>query len=328
MINRVLDKIEKSIYDIWLEAVETDKHITKEQIKYRLDILLQKKEDTANKLIPFCEKYIRQTSKSKNTIQNYRVALRHIKSFNPDLTFDDIDLDFFYKFREHMNGYKQNTVQSTIKNLKVFMQDSFDRGLHDNEAFRHKKFSVSKEEVDNIYLNEEELERLFKGKFNARLQKAVDLFLVLAWTGLRYSDLYKVDLKHMQNIDGHDCFVLKMQKTGSWITVPAHPIVMQILHKYDFVLPKLHDVKLNLYIKEAGALVEIRESHRITSHTGRRSMVCNLYLAGFPENTIMQITGHKKYSTFQSYINKLTRADHVKVASRFWQSNKGYLKAI
>lgn len=149
MMNRLLDKIEKSIYDMWLQAVEADTHMTREQIKHKLDILLQKKEDTTNKLIPFCEQYIRQAKKAKNTLQNYRVALRHIRSYNPDLTFDDIDLDFFYKFREHLQLYKQNTVQSTIKNLKVFMQDAFDRGLHQNEAFRHKKFSVSKQEVPN-----------------------------------------------------------------------------------------------------------------------------------------------------------------------------------
>ena len=328
-VNRVLDAVERKGYDLYLHAIETGEYPTKDEIKHELDVLLLKKKDSKTELIPFIEDFIEQQKllKKNNTIKNYKGALGHIKSYSEDLTFEDIDLTFFYRFVEHLKDYRQNTIQSTIKNLKVFMQDAYDRGLHSNEAFRHRKFSIAKKEVEKVYLNEEELEKLYRYKFEPRLQKAVNLFLVMSWTGVRYSDLHKIDLSNLDDIEGVECVRLQMKKTGGYITVPLHPMVQNILRQYEYHLPRLSSQKLNLYIKEAVSLVGIEKSP-VFCHTARTSMICNLYLAGFPETTIMKMSGHKKYASFQTYINKLTRADHVKVASEFWKNKKSYLRAI
>ncbi len=47
-------------------------------------------------------------------------------------------------------------------------------------------------------------------------------------------------------------------------------------------------------------------------------MICNLYLARFPENTIMKMSGHKKYASFKTDINKVMGANYIGVASKLW----------
>lgn len=326
-LNRVLDTVQNKAIDLYLEAIEQDKALTRSNIKHHLDVILKKKEDTTNRLIPFIDQFIRQSGKKPNTVKAYKVVRQRLQDYKPDLTFDDITLDWFYGFVQHLKkSYKPNTVWATIKNLKVFLQDAYDRGLHSNEIFRHKKFSVNKQEVPNPYLNEQELETLYKKKFTARLQKAIDRFLVMCWTGLRISDINKVEIKNFEVLDGQECMRIETQKTGTTVLIPLHPMVMQILAKYDFRLPELSDQAQNMYIKEACQLAGI-DKH-VTNHTARRSFACNFYLAGVPEHTIMKIGGWMKYASFQTYVSKLLKSDHVKVASRMWQNKKGYLKAI
>lgn len=178
----------------------------------------------------------------------------------------------------------------------------------------------------NVYLNEEELEILYKKKFDPRLQRVVDRFLMMCFTGLRISDIGKVALKNYEIIDGQECMRINTQKTGATVLIPLHPILIQILNKYDFNLPKLTPQKQNQYMQEACKLAGI-DKH-VTNHTARRSFACNFYLAGVPEQTIMQIGGWAKYSSFQGYISKLLKSDHVKVVSKMWKNKTGYLKAI
>jgi integrase len=334
LINRLLAKIEDTAVTLWYEGRSEGKVLTRENIRQALDEQVNPQPVTKDLLVPFIEKLIHDRSSAKykrNTIQNYRVACARIKEYNPELTFEDITLDFFYDFLRHLQakGYKQNTIQSTIKNLKVFMNDARDRGLTTNENHLHKKFSVAKQEVENVYLSEAELDRLYQYRFDSeKLRLASDLFLVMCWTGVRYSDLKQVTLKNMQVIGDQDCLVIRMEKTEEWVTIPLHPIVMSILHKYNFQIDLRSSQKINQYIKEACQIAGIQDWQKVSTHTGRRSMVCNLYLAGFPETTIMKISGHKSYAAFKTYVNKLTRSDHVKVASKFWNNQKGIMKAI
>ena len=103
--------------------------------------------------------------------------------------------------------------------------------------------------------------------------------------------------------------------------IPIKPKVYTILEKYDFNLPKTHEQKVNLYIKEICKMLNITNSIEIKStvagvvnvafkpkneliktHTARRTGATLLYLAGVPPIDIMKITGHTKISNLLNYI--------------------------
>ena len=58
-----------------------------------------------------------------------------------------------------------NTVGKQIAVLKGFMSAAFDRGLTTNSDFRKRNFKIVTEESEAIYLNEEELDKLWKKIF-------------------------------------------------------------------------------------------------------------------------------------------------------------------
>lgn len=114
-----------------------------------------------------------------------------------------------------------------------------------------------------------------------------------------------------------------------------------IIDKYNLSMPKVSDVKFNLYVKEVVRLAGIKEpikiSHRkgnqitsevrpkyawVSSHTARRSFCTNKYLEGTPTDLIMSISGHKTERIFRTYIktDKIQKAAMIK---KIWESRPG-----
>ena len=169
------------------------------------------------------------------------------------------------------------------------------------------------------------------------LDRVRDQFLLLAWTGCRYSDLGKLSRKYIVTKDGDDWFYLEQQKTGAKVVIPILPPIQPILEKYDYQPPKpISNQKFNDYIKEVARLagfdaeVVIRHTQQkegsfeigtvetrlpkwqaITAHTARRSFATNLYNREYPTLEIMAVTGHRTEAAFLSYI-KISQEDHVK----------------
>lgn len=135
--------------------------------------------------------------KSLNTLKNYKSAKNHLESFQSkiktEITFDNINLDFFYSYTNYLKkvpGLATNSIAKQIKVLKVFMAEAVDLGLTNNMQFKHKKFTVQEQETDSIYLNEHEITKLYKFDLskNKKLERVRDLFVFACYVGLRYSD--------------------------------------------------------------------------------------------------------------------------------------------
>lgn len=201
------------------------------------------------------------------------------------------------------------------------MNEAYERDLHTNLDFKKKRFSKPKEETNSVYLNNDELLKIYNCDFSKRkkLDRVRDIFLIGCYTGLRFSDLSQLK---SDNISEDGTITVKTQKTGKTVVIPIHTIVRTILAKYNNELPKmLSNQKFNDYIKEVAKAADIDESiflqttkgglsytetvpkySLVTSHTARRSFATNAFLAGVPTISIMKITGHKTESAFMKYI--------------------------
>ena len=151
-----------------------------------------------------------------------------------------------------------------------------------------------------------------------KLARVRDLFLIGAYTGLRFSDLSHLN---KNNITDHTITV-KTIKTGVLVVIPKTPLVRSILEKYSGNLPKIpSNQKFNDYIKEIAKRAGITELvaidqtkgnmtistsipkyNLVSSHTARRSFATNAFLNDVPPIQIMKITGHKTEVAFMKYI--------------------------
>ena len=362
--NQKLKRIKDEVKAIHIKLTSTGTFST-EKLKDHFDLLLaeingmkisnayglNKAIDKITDLVPHYIKSV-ENIKGKATIGSYGQTLTVLKGYETQkrkrLTFEAIDVDFYYEFKDYlMSGcnYSPNTVGKHIKNLKAFMNEATERGLNTNQTFKSKKFKVESEDADNIYLTESELDRMRELDLsnNLRLDKARDLFLIGCYTGLRFSDFSQLTKSNLTQFEGTECITLKTQKTGEKVTIPLRIQAKAILSKYEntltgFPLP-IANQNLNYYIKEIGEMAGITELvlqyitkgrlkteverpkfELIGTHTARRSFATNAFLSGLDSVNIMKITGHRSNKTFLKYI-KITAEQNALLVANHWKQN-------
>lgn len=296
---------------------------------------IQQQNSVVNNNISFfdyCYQFIEQSKlhKCHSTIKTYKTIvnklLQYQKYSNVSLHWDSFNLSFYYDFlhfytsvqSHHTNGFGR-----VIKILKIILNDAFDKNIHQNTDYKHKNFKVLTEEVNNIYLTEDELQSIISLdlSFNTTLQNVRDCFIIGCYTGLRFSDISNINKEHVFN----NTIKIKTQKTDQWVTIPLLEPVRNIMTTYRLSpngFPKVcNSLTMNKYLKQIGemagltdVIIKVRSKGKtrveqrlpkfqlITTHTARRSFATNLFKKGVPSRVIMLITGHKTEKSFNSYI--------------------------
>lgn len=277
----------------------------------------------------------------KNNVQQYKATQQHLSNYakhkrKRDYDFTEINQEFYDGFVEYLQGLKftANSVGKHIRILKLMLNEATRTGI--NTSNNYTAFYVFNEDVDTIYLNEEELIKIKEADLSntPHLDRVRDWFLILAWTGCRFSDLEKIGKTDIK--DGYITF--RQQKTNNKVTIPLHPVVSEILIKYDYNLPALiSNQRFNEYVKEVAEKAEIKDNEAVTktiggklqtttqpkyklisSHTGRRSFCTNMYKKGLPTLMIMSISGHKTEKSFLKYI-KVRQEEHAQMMAKAWK---------
>jgi integrase len=292
-------------------------------------------------LVQFTEYLVNNLALRKTTLTSYEVVKRNLIGFEKKnkkvLTFKNVDIDFYNSFVKFLTnlGLSQNTIGTRIKILKTIIRNADERNIDVSKDYLKKSFSKPHEETEKVYLNETELNAIYKlNDLPKYLDSVRDTFLIGCYTGLRYSDLSRLT---KDNITTDNTIQIKVEKSkvGQIIDIPIHPHVRQIFEKYDYNLPaKISNQKYNDYIKLVVKHAEIEEHitreqrikgmmvtittpkhDLITSHTARRSFATNAFLADVPVLAIMKITGHKTETAFMKYIKMSSKDNAMKLQS-------------
>jgi integrase len=278
-------------------------------------------------LVEFAEKYRDQANVAPASKTAYTGTIKAIKAYQDatgkHYTFGSIDLDFYDGLYKYLSdeGFQLNTIGKHFKNIKVFMQGSLDRELHNNTMFKNKRFKVVSEEADNIYLNEADLTKLWELDLseNKSLAAIRDLFILGCRTGVRFSDLHNITSDNLVN----GTFKFRTTKgEGETVAIPLHWQVREVLERHGENLPRIpSNVKFNKYLKTLAEKANLndkvgttkmikgikRTTHqfkweKVCTHTARRTFATLAFMAGVPSISIMKITGHRTEKAFLKYI--------------------------
>ncbi len=282
-----------------------------------------------------------------DVIKDYNSLKKHLKAyekhFNVEVTFTSFNYSFYQQFVQFLTyetikpdkekGLAANTVGKQIKNLKIFLNHCFRKEIV--ERFDISEYKIITEEVDKIYLSEEEITKIYNYDFKDQpeLDHHRDLFVFGCYTGLRFSDLIRVHPNRIINGD----IRIKQSKTNRLVVIPLHPVAKAIIDKRGESLTKnVNSATFNKNIKIIGRLAGIKDNimvtkkkgpyktettykkhELITSHTCRRSFCTNQFLKGVPSYLIMKISGHKTEKSFLKYI-KIDEELAAKKIKEYW----------
>jgi len=349
-LNDIQAKAEKAANRLFAELGSTP---TPEQIRDELNKVFNVvkpeivKETIKNDFLSFFDHVAEQTKIRTNSKTNKPLAATTTKAFKQTLRvlkeyqtkkkikldYENIDMDFYYNFKSFLEKdlkFSVNTIGKHIKQIKVILNEATELGYNTNTKYKNIKFLIVKEDIPNIYLNESELMdlQILDLSKNQRLAKVRDLFLIGAWTGLRFSDFSRLTKENIiSDNEGNLNFKIKTLKTDTEVDIPILPQTMAVLNLYggskSLSLPEsISNQKMNEYLKEIGQMVEslnvpyskdrttagLKVSTNkmkweyLSTHTARRSFATNMFERGISVQNIMSITGHKTEQEFYKYI--------------------------
>lgn len=264
---------------------------------------------------------------SSNTIRMFESVRDVIIARSPKfggLQVAKLDKQDIQKFQSDLinAGLAKNSVATYNNNFISILVGAYRNGVHKNNLHKSESLSYTPEEVDyHVYYSIRDLQILYNKKYkNEWHEKARDIFIFGCFTCMRHSDYYKTNYKEAY-LKEKNVLTFKTQKNKSPIYMELHPIAREILHKYDYQLPKYTREWLSAKMREAvkmagftenclftrtqrGATMHgYKEKWELTStHTMRRSFATNAVLNGMPEKAIMAIGGWKTEKSFRRYI--------------------------
>lgn len=332
-MNIKLNKLQAQVASIF----EMNSSPSAEELRRELKSVSCKASSTKDSFMSFFSLYILE-NKEKSNVRSYESTYKHWRRLMPNwLGVSEVDYsqlsNFRRKFKESIievgankgEPPSANHTATQIKNIKAVLNEARKRGYSVSQSIAD--FSKGGEDHESVYLTSSEIEKIQNTVVPKSYQKSKDLFLIGCYTAMRFSDYSQLC---KANIRG-GLIYRSTVKTKKQVVIPVHPIVLEILERYDFKVPALSNSIVNRQIKEIAKLsgindvIEVaktRGSKRvssfykkwelITTHTARRSGATNMYLAGIPSISVMMITGHKTEKSFMRYI-KVTAEQNAQI---------------
>lgn len=340
--NAILLKLKSTILEQYNLAVSQGRPID----KYWLEKIVSFDKQTKpipNNFIDFCNYWLEnnnwKTPKNKppsETVKNqYKAFIDLFSGFDKRIYIQDVNQSVVANFVSYLEDldYEGSTIKRNTSRIKFFLQRAKELGKEINHIG---KVYIESNQEANIYLNENEIQKIFDLKCSDQTEDACrDNLIISCYTGLRISDL-------MSNLDIQNGFIaVKTKKTGQIVKIPIHPKVKAILNKRFGMLPtKVSDKTYNLVIKKIckragineivfGKVWDDKKKRKvsgnypkwklITSHVGRKSIATNLS-GKIPKEVIASVAGWAS-TKMVDYYNKTTQEEYAKELAEYWNKN-------
>lgn len=250
-----------------------------------------------------------QMEKRKDGIENYgnwQSALKHLEAYEQrsillsDINEDWLDgwIEYLTKEAKKKDGepLSQNSIVSYYNKVAACLKQALkDRLIIFNPATNVKR--PAEKEVKREVLTVDEIKKLIDTPCeDVDIKRA---FLFSCFTGLRWSDVEKLQWSEIQN----DQIQFRQQKTGSFEYMPLHPTAKKLLGEpkegtqriFNIVYHKWNNEKITNWIKKAGI------TKKITFHNARHTYATLLLTNGADLYTVQKLLGHANISTTAVY---------------------------
>jgi len=293
------------------------------------------KKKKKNMFLPFFDEQIKLKAKNigkgekeyaEGTIRHYRTAYNKFADFLQyeydlhDIPIEELKYNHIEDFQTYLlltaelknkplHKMVYGTAKGYLKKLKTIVNIAFKRNLINKNPFAEFKFE-SDDDSKRTFLTIDELQIIESKEFkNDRIGIIKDLFIFACYTGLSYSDIFKLSEKEIVSENGKKKIVLFRTKTGVRSVIPLLPKALEILNKYSSypenlytgsLLPQRSNSKFNEYLHEIQQICGL--SKELTTHVGRHTFATTVTLTkGISMESVSKMLGHKSIRTTQIY---------------------------
>jgi len=338
-INASLENMRSKIQDIFREFSLKDAIPTPEQLKDLYNERAGKKvkgksiKGFFDYYVEFMDTVGKNNAWTLETKKKHKVIYNIVQSWNPNISFQDLTESKLLSFLEYCRdkrGVRNTTLAKHLSFLKRFLSWAEQKGYNTNHSYKDFSPKLKGAKFDFkkvIYLTWDELMRIYNMDIpqnKSYLIPSRDTFCLCCFTGLRYSDVYKLKKSDIHN----NKIEIVTQKDVDNISIELNKYSLSILNKYkdenykgDKALPVPVNQRYNLYLKEIGKMAELNEKitevwyegnerkeevflkyEKLTTHVARKTFVVNALTLGIPATVIMRWTGHSDLKAMKPYM--------------------------
>jgi site-specific recombinase XerD len=285
-----------------------NRHAELDELNINQGKIMYKGTDLRQPFVDYCLDHVEKEGLAKNSIKDTKVAFNLVKESGYLKTFADLtksNIIAFDKWLRKDNNRSDYTIHGYHKKVKKYTKLLFQLEMIAEDPYQYVKFPKGSNKERNP-LDESELLKMRKLKCTGHLDRARDLFIFMAYTGLAFCDMELFDFETM-TVDRTDYTYIDGErlKTGSNFFTPILPPAMDVLKKYNYKLPLISNQKLNEYCHVIEALCQINKP--VTCHIGRHSFATLMINYGFPLESVKKMLGHKDIKTTQIYAKISTK---------------------
>jgi integrase/recombinase XerD len=257
---------------------------------------------------------IMETKKTNESSSNYSVwqgCLIMLKRHHPDenLTFEQITPEWLEGVKRYLdtqaktksgNLISKGTASSYFNKVRAVINDAYAKGIINKNPLKQVK-GIKAELTERVYLTIEEVRALVKTDCRYDVLKQAFLFSCL--TGLRWSDINKLDWSEVSQFDGVYRITFNQKKTGNLqyldITPQAYQLMGQVANQGRVFQSLKYSAYMNTELLRWTMAAGIAK--HVTFHAGRHTFAVSLLCNGVDIYTVSRLMGHTEVKTTQVY---------------------------
>lgn len=249
------------------------------------------------------------------------VVFRSVVDFGRLNSFKDLtpaNILNYDKWLRADNERTDVTVKSYHKRLHRYVIKAFEYGYIDRDPYKAVTIPTG-HSAERRPLSEDEIDRLRSLQLRGKEEKARDLFIFSAFTGLAYCDAQAFEFGTMTEKIGDIYYIDGSRiKTGTNFFTPILPPAMEVLRMYNYRLPRLSNQKYNDFLHLIEARLEFNKP--LTTHLARHTFATLVLSQDVPIENLARMLGHKDVRTTQVYakILKKTITRHAENLSKYF----------
>lgn len=274
--------------------------------------------------------FVKKTVEERNDIgegtrRTHRKLAAILKEFGTITYFKDLTKPNVMAFDNWLHGRKirkldkegnesfismrQQSIYSYHKLMRTYIHIAMNMGLIDTDPYFGLRFQRGESEPGR-YISMDELKKLVSAPMRSgSIARARDMFTFQSYTGLAYADLKLFDFSKVTMEDKDYVYSGKRKKTGEEFFFVILKPAMDILKKYNYVLPvtssQTYDSNLKKVAEDAGI------DKPLASHWARRTAGMMLLNAGVRLETVAKILGHASVKTTENFYTDIMKSTVV-----------------
>ena len=254
---------------------------------------------------------LKKTNESSKNYDLWQACLIHVKRYYPDesLTFEQVTVEWVEGLRRYFdsqaktksgNLISSGTASTYFNKVRAVINEAYTKEIITKNPLKQVK-GITVIPSERVYLGLDEVRVLVKTDCRYDILKNAFLFSCL--TGLRWSDINKLDWSEISEFNGNMRITFNQKKTSNLQYLELSPQAYSLLNGFEQKGRVFQSLKYSAYMN-----VELLRwalaagiSKHVTFHTGRHTFAVSLITQGVDIYTLSKLMGHSEVKTTQVY---------------------------